>query len=124
MDGKPFRRFLTTPQEFEETTVKVERILWESFADDRKNSRIHVPITRDETKRRFKIVERWFGIMRGDMHFSNIKTMDLLPRALRAEIDGTDFVPPTGAWAAPMEPEFLTDEEVRLIREHELAKKE
>lgn len=51
--------------------------------------------TRAETKRRVNICYRWFMVLRADMHYSVPHALDTLPIALRAELDGTKWEPPS-----------------------------
>jgi hypothetical protein len=52
-------------------------------------------MTKDELKHRFKICEAWIRRARGDLGMSLEKTLDLLPHALRSELDGNRFDPDT-----------------------------
>ena len=80
-----------------------------SFLQDarrRQSSLISMPsgtvrITRDEINRRIKMCIDWFFVLRGDMHYSIMKAMDILPLALRNELDGVEWEPPpaSAGWA-------------------------
>lgn len=80
-----------------------------SFLQDarrRQSSLIMMPsgtqrITRSEINHRVKICIDWFFILRGDMHYSIMKAMDILPLALRNELDGVKWEPPlaSAGWA-------------------------
>jgi hypothetical protein len=57
-------------------------------------------MTKNDVKRRFDILAKWFKVMRGDLGWSLQRALDTLPRALRAELDGEEFVPDNRAtWA-------------------------
>ncbi len=127
MSKIPFVDLLNKPGDLRRVYEHVEQTIWDSFADDRRrasadtlivtpNSRQR--ITQAETRRRFGICEKWFRIMRGDLRFGLTKTLDLLPQALRSELDGTKFEPQAGAWGSQeFAPQFMTEEEKRAARE-------
>lgn len=50
--------------------------------------------TDTERRRRFKILAKWYGILTGDCRYSPQHAVDEMPRALRAELDGTPYAPP------------------------------
>lgn len=50
--------------------------------------------TQAEEKKRAKILFKWLRIMRGDMGYSLQQSLDLLPYALRTELDGGTYTPP------------------------------
>lgn len=50
--------------------------------------------TEAERRRRFAILSKWYEILTGDCRFSPQHAVDELPRALRAELDGTPYAPP------------------------------
>jgi len=47
-----------------------------------------------ERRRRFGILAKWYGILTVDCRYSSQHALDELPRALRAELDGTPYTPP------------------------------
>lgn len=51
-------------------------------------------ITQHETRRRFKILERWFRELRAGHGWSVASILDALPKALRAELNGQVWEPP------------------------------
>ena len=88
---------------FERVQIVIGLVVRLSFAQDaerRKSAVIIMPgtttvrVTRAETTRRAKIVYDWFMVMRQDCHYSSQKALDMLPRALRATLDGEDWEPP------------------------------
>lgn len=93
----PFMDLLDDPKEFRKLVLAFAHILRGSFITDERRrgkeyrQRIH---TQAEEKRRADILGRWFRVMRGDLGFSMQLTMDQLPRALRAELDGETYEPP------------------------------
>jgi len=50
--------------------------------------------TKAEERRRGEILIRWFRVMRQDEGYSLQQALDLLPRALRTELDGGQYQPP------------------------------
>lgn len=50
--------------------------------------------TDTERRRRFKILAHWYQILTGDCRFSPQHAVDEIPRALRAQLDGTPYAPP------------------------------
>jgi hypothetical protein len=52
------------------------------------------PPTRPEIKRRTEILYKWFTVMRADLGFSTHRALDMLPEALRTELDGGSWEPP------------------------------
>jgi hypothetical protein len=59
-------------------------------------------VTQHEIRRRVKISARIFGIVRGDLRWSMERSVDYLPVALRAELDGAplDHKTTTSGWFA------------------------
>jgi hypothetical protein len=57
------------------------------FAADRLN-------TEFERRRRFKILAGWYQILTHEHRYSPQHAVDEIPRALRAELDGTPYAPP------------------------------
>lgn len=50
--------------------------------------------TQAEERRRGMIMMRWFRVMRCDLGYSVQKALDLIPKALRTELDGGTYEPP------------------------------
>jgi len=74
------------------------KVVYDSFEEER-NKLIITPstrgtMTRAEISRRTEIVYKWFVTMRADCGYTIEKALDLLPAALRAEMNGDDWVPP------------------------------
>ncbi len=61
--------------------------------------------TRDEIKRRTVMAHKWFMVMRADIGYSTQRACDMLPEAVRAQLDGVDWEPPAieKAWGGPRE---------------------
>lgn len=96
---KPFAELVTTDQAAS-VTAAFEKILLASFATDAAREAIVVcgvrgkpKMTMAEIKRRFNILTKWFGILRTDLGWSVVRILDILPSALRKELDGEEFVP-------------------------------
>lgn len=49
--------------------------------------------TRDEIKRRFEILERWYRDLRGERKWSVDRVLQALPHALRCELIGNTYEP-------------------------------
>ncbi len=49
----------------------------------------------DEIRRRFTICMKWAKVFRGDLSWGMQRIVDELPNALRAELLGTSYSPPT-----------------------------
>lgn len=96
-DPRPFLSLLNERGNYPLVARKFASTLAASFAEDaRRNGaefvrKIH---TQDEEKRRAEILGKWFRRLRGDLGFSLNRTLDELPRALRAELDGGSYTPP------------------------------
>ena len=108
MDDQRARVFkeLIDPAKLPETMRRFSDIVKASFVDDRTRIIINPYAikndpTQAEIRRRANIVYDWFTRLRGDMHYSMPKTMDLLPTALRETLDGNSWDPPPAsrAWA-------------------------
>jgi hypothetical protein len=93
----PFSDLLNTPQQFQRVEAAFCRILSASFLEDERRSgkefvaRIRTQL---EERRRADILGKWFRILRGELGFGMIRTMDELPKALRKELDGETYTPP------------------------------
>ena len=86
-----------TPMQKQGVQRRMESILADSFQTDenRKGPRFRQRIqTQAEVKRRGMIMVRWFRRMRGDEGYSVQKALDLLPGAIRTELDGGVYNPP------------------------------
>lgn len=60
--------------------------------------------TEDEIRRRSNVCYDWFMVLRGDLKYGTEHAIDTLALALRADIDGIDFVPPPAdrSWTVPV----------------------
>lgn len=104
----PFAEFLNSPAEATEVSNAIHDMIMKSFGTDaaRKalsTGRGEVRATQAEVRRRFNIIADWFKVLRGDMGWSMKRTIDELPKALRAQLDGGTYVPNTRALWAPGE---------------------
>lgn len=96
-DKSPFAALCDNPEQYESVAKKFMVILASSFETDRRRSGVESVgriKTEAEIKRRAELIGKWFRIMRGDSGFTLQRTLDELPRALRAELDGKDYEPP------------------------------
>jgi Lon protease-like protein len=69
------------------TVLAIERIVRRSFEGD--GSRM----TTAEVRRRFRICERLFRQLRGDLGWGLVRVLDHLPHYLRCELDGQAWEP-------------------------------
>ena len=104
--GHPFADLQDDPQMFRRAVVRFGRTLARSFAEDAARigaanaERLN---TDSERKRRVAILAKWYRILTGDERYSPQHALDEIPRALRAELDGTPYAPPPAnrVWAPP-----------------------
>lgn len=88
-----FAELVKRPEDLKFLFKSLAAVIGNSFKQDGDRGSI-ISLTDTEFRRRFKICEKWFRIMRGDCGYSVERTVDFLPRALRADLDGTEFEPP------------------------------
>jgi hypothetical protein len=89
-----FIDLLNKEEDFELVWTSLDHMIFSSFGMIDKLMWGREPqITQSEVKRRFLICEKWFRIMRGELGFGLIKTLDLLPKALACELLQVDFDP-------------------------------
>jgi hypothetical protein len=97
MDPKPFAALMRNEAELKRTFFAIEDAIWRSVGLDIQRNPFgqlaQRGMTKDELAYRFKICEAWIRRARGDLGFSLEKTLDLLPQALRSELDGNAFDP-------------------------------
>jgi hypothetical protein len=94
-DGHPFAGLLARPQDFQAAATGIARVLAGSFAEDARRADGPVLTHTDaEERRRARLLFEWFRRFRGDLGYSLSMTLAELPRALRAELDGTHYEPP------------------------------
>lgn len=89
----PFAQLLTDPGAVAHVGERLTRTIEHSFHEDRtrRDGVRPPPETIAEVKRRFAICERWFRVMRAEFGWSVRRTLDALPYALRAELDGLTY---------------------------------
>lgn len=92
-ENKAFKDLFNRPEDYELVFSSLEHTIWCSFLIDVKVLGRSVEITQDKVKERWKICEKWFRIMRGDMGFGLIRTLDTIPRALACELLNVEFTP-------------------------------
>jgi ribosomal protein L30E len=98
---------LFNPGQLQLATKRFVQIVAKSFSDDRNKlivlaSDMRAP-TQSEIKYRTEILYKWLITMRGDLGYSLERTLDMLPQALRCELDGTHWTPPPAertSWGA------------------------
>jgi len=103
-DGNPFANLLNDEQQLHRAMSDFAKILARSFRDDAILHGVDFAKrhnTEKERKRRADIMGRWYREMR-DAGYGYIQTMDEIPKALRAELDGDNYMPPqkNRLWAA------------------------
>lgn len=72
---------------YQRVALTFYRVIEASFVQDRSR------VTRDETKRRFELLERTFRMLRNDFQWGVDRILYVLPKALRAQLDGTAWDP-------------------------------
>jgi hypothetical protein len=96
-DPKPFASLMRDERQLEMAVGVIWEAIWRSVGVDIQRSPFgqlaQRGMTKDELRRRFRICESWIRHARGDLGFSLEKTLDLLPHALRCELDGRQFDP-------------------------------
>jgi len=93
----PFAELLNKPEDMGRISRAFMASLEISFrVDQQRNGRAFRERiqTEPEIKRRSNILGKWFRTFRGDLGLSLVQTIDELPKALRAELDGTEYTPP------------------------------
>lgn len=88
----PFEDLLRQPGQVAKVVRAFSNIIACSYADDRKLG-VRVTVTDTETRRRFKILETWFRVMRGEKQWTLDRIIAALPAALRAELNGGHYEP-------------------------------
>jgi hypothetical protein len=83
--------------EIDTIKTKFAEIVTKSFIDDSATMGemfARKILTVDETRRRSRILRNWYMVMRGDLGWGLVKTLDHLPDALRTELNGGRYEPP------------------------------
>jgi hypothetical protein len=84
----------------------IEDAIMLSFGRDAARDGREPRMTGDEVKRRFDMCVSIFKTLRGDLGWSIERTLDNLPRLLRAELDGVPWIPDGRAmWTPPTKKE-------------------
>jgi hypothetical protein len=95
-DQRPFADLAEDPEKFRRAMRRFMLILEQSFTVD---ARMHGASfaqrhkTDSEIKRRANILGDWYRRLR-NLGYGHIQTMDELPKALRAALDGESYTPP------------------------------
>lgn len=99
-DPTPFLSLMRDRAELNLVVSSVLSAVTQSFKGDGARGSV-IMLTQDEVKRRTEILAKWFKIMRGDLGWSIDRTLDFLPTALRQELDGVVWEPPSKdrAWS-------------------------
>ncbi len=102
--GTPFLDLTKDPKVGHYLFKRVTQIVSNSFREDahREGKNVsQLKITQSEVKRRADIVGNWYRAMT-EMGLSSPNTIEHLARALRVELDGGTFTPPTPGkmWAS------------------------
>lgn len=94
----PFAEMVISPAQAIRAAKLFERTLRESFERDEKmiGKAFRLKIqTQAEMKRRAEIMARWFRVFRGDLGYSMARVEAELGNALRSELDGGLYTPPS-----------------------------
>jgi|SRR3972149_4591901 len=89
----PFADLVNNQDDLALVARHMQGTIWNSFNIDSIVTLNPIRPTESETKRRAQMYIKWFGILRRDCQYSLEKTLDMLPHALRCEIDGTPYEP-------------------------------
>lgn len=95
-DTKPFAELADEPAKRARAVMQFAGILERSFNQDAVMHGIDFVKrhnTDTERKRRADIMGRWYRDLR-NLGYGHIQTMDEIPKALRAELDGGNYEPP------------------------------
>jgi hypothetical protein len=92
-DTKPFKDLLDKPEDFNRVFTSLEHTIMGSFAIDVAVLGVKPEITKAKVKARWDICEKWFRVMRGDIGFGLIETLDMIPKALACELLDQPFNP-------------------------------
>lgn len=95
--GHPFAELAGQPAARAAVEKGMTRALSLAYQEDARRSGSEFARRMDtlaERRRRFKILVKWYGILTVDCRYSPQHAVDELPRALRAELDGTPYAPP------------------------------
>jgi hypothetical protein len=107
---KPFADLLNDPANMQMVVEHLRHTIVASFAIDARELGRPPQITTAKVKERWQICERWFRIMRGELGFGLVRTLDTIPRALAHELLGLPFDPKIGAeggWGVQTIPEIV-----------------
>ena len=102
-DDLPFASLVSNPSELRQVAQRFMDVIWTSFGRDAAINLAPARVTLSATKERFVICEKWFRVMRKDLHYSLQKALDLLPVALYSELAGVSWTPPPAeqGWVVP-----------------------
>lgn len=92
-DARPFAELFNDPTDFNRVFDSLEHTIMASFAIDYAVLGREPEITEEKVKARFKICEKWFRVMRGELGFGLVKTLDLIPKALACELTDQEYDP-------------------------------
>jgi hypothetical protein len=99
-----FAQFALDERTSNHITIKFGKIIEDSFLTDAKRKGLNgdIKVTEAEIKNRFEVLCRWFRVLKGDLDFTLNKALDMLPEALRKELDGETYSPPIrNMWIPP-----------------------
>ena len=102
-DSKPFLSLLDNESELKVVAIALETVVLRSFGEDERREPFReTRVTRSEIRRRYTICIAWFRHARAELGMSCERAVDLMPQALRCELDGITFEPRTsGIWTPP-----------------------
>lgn len=93
IDARPFAQLFNKPEDFELVFQSLEHTILASFAIDAQMLKRTPKITQEKVRARFKVCEKWFRIMRGDLGYGLKRTLDSIPKALACELIGVPYEP-------------------------------
>lgn len=90
----PLARLVDNKAELQQVYDKIHELVFRSYIEDKERD----PLagnhnTKQETRRRVYICVAWFQYARRELGYGLVKTLDLMGKALRSELDGIEFDP-------------------------------
>lgn len=94
---KAFADLFNDPTNYNLVLESIEHTIMASFAIDVRVFGTVPNVTGEKVAQRWLICEKWYRVMRGDLGFGLIRTLDTLPRALACELLDQPFDPMIGS---------------------------
>lgn len=85
-------KLVTNKRDLQQVYDKIHELVWRSFIEDKQRGG-RIVNTKHEIRRRVFLCSAWFRYARMELGYGVQKTLDLMGRALRSELDGIEFDP-------------------------------